>query len=154
MRAARRWGSALIGGYRGTGPPSRVHVRAPPTQNFFAAVINVAYTWLKVDKDALDALALLRKKTGAGGAGEAAAREPALATSPWGMLYADNTGIVSQSPDKLRKMMGMIIVVCAGFGLTVSEAKTEIMCLRTNRMPEPATIFSVETAGQVYNQTK
>ena len=70
------------------------------------------------------------------------------------MLYADNTGIVSQSPDKLRKILGMVMVVCAGFGLLVSEAKTEIICLRTNGIPEPATIFSVETAGQVYNQTK
>ena len=67
MRVAQRWGSALVGGYHGTGPPSRVRVRAPPAQNFFAAVINVAYTWLKVDKDALDALAHLREKTGAGG---------------------------------------------------------------------------------------
>ena len=26
------------------------------------------------------------------------------------------------------------------------------MCLRTKGMPEPAAIFSVEAAGQVYNQ--
>ena len=25
-------------------------------------------------------------------------------------------------------LMGVIVVVCAAFGLTVSEAKTEIMC--------------------------
>ena len=67
MRVARRWGSALGGGYRGTGPPSRVRARASPAQNFFAAVINVAYMCLKVDKDVLDALAHLRGKTGAGG---------------------------------------------------------------------------------------
>ena len=46
-----------------------------------------------------------------------------------------------------------IVVVCAAFGLTVSEAKTEIMCLRTKRMPESTATFSVEAAGQVYNQT-
>ena len=39
-------------------------------------------------------------------------------------------------------------------GLAVSEAKTEIMCLRTKRFPESTVIFSVEAAGQVYNQTK
>ena len=36
-----------------------------------------------------------------------------------------------------------------GFGLTVSEAKTETMCLRAKGMPES---FSVEAAGQMYNQ--
>ena len=39
-------------------------------------------------------------------------------------------------------------------GLAVSEAKTEIMCLRTKRLPESTAIFSVEIAGQVFNQTK
>ena len=37
---------------------------------FFAAVINVAYTRFKADKDILDALALLQKKTEVGGWGE------------------------------------------------------------------------------------
>ena len=49
--------------------------------------------------------------------------------------------------------MGVIVVVCAAFGLTVSEAKTESMCLRTKGMPKPTATFSVEAAGQVYNQT-
>ena len=37
--------------------------------------------------------------------------------------------------------------------LRQSEAKTEIMCLRAKGMPESTAIFSVEAAGQVYNQT-
>ena len=45
------------------------------------------------------------------------------------------------------------MVVCAAFGLTVSETKTEIMCLRAKRMPESIAIFSVEATGQVYNRT-
>ena len=45
------------------------------------------------------------------------------------------------------------MVVCAAFGLIVSEPKTEIMCLRAKWMPESTAIFSVEAAGQVYNQT-
>ena len=49
--------------------------------------------------------------------------------------------------------MGVIMVVCAAFGLNVSEAKPEIMCLRVKGMPESTAIFSVEAAGQVYNQT-
>ena len=69
------------------------------------------------------------------------------------MLYADDTGVVSQSPEQLRKMMEVIVVVYAAFGLTVSEAKTEIVCLRAKEIPESTATFSVEAAGQVYNQT-
>ena len=47
----------------------------------------------------------------------------------------------------------MIVAVCAAFSLTVSEAKTEIMCLRAKGMSESTVTFSVEAAGQVYNQT-
>ena len=93
------------------------------------------------------------EKKGAGGWGEATAGESVLATPLWGMLYADDAGVISQSPEQLRKMMGVIVVVCAAFGLTVSEAKTEIMCLRAKEMPESTATFSVEVAGQVYNQT-
>ena len=50
-------------------------------------------------------------------------------------------------------MMGVILTVCAAFGLTVSEAKTEIMCLRTRRMSDAAVTFSVKASGQVYKQT-
>ena len=71
-----------------------------------------------------------------------------------GMLYADDAGIVSQSPEQLRKMMGVIVVVCAACVLTVSGANTEIKCLCAKGMPESTATFSVEAAGQVYNQTK
>ena len=72
----------------------------------------------------MDALVHLRKKRGAGERGEANARESVLATLLWGMIYADDAGVVSQSPatEQLRKMMGVIVVVCAAFSLTVSEA--------------------------------
>ena len=45
------------------------------------------------------------------------------------MLYADDAGVVSQLPEQPRKMMGVIVVVCAALDLTVSEAKTKIKCL-------------------------
>ena len=45
------------------------------------------------------------------------------------------------------------MVVCAVFGLAVSEGKTEIMCLRMKGMPESTATFSVEVVDQVYNQT-
>ena len=101
----------------------------------------------------MDALVHLRKKRGAGGRGDVTAGERVLVTPLWGMLYADDAGIVSQSPEQLRKMMGVIVVVCAAFGLTVSETKTDIMCFRAKGMPEYTPTFSAEAAGQVYNQT-
>ena len=66
---------------------------------FFAAVINVAFTHFKADKSIMDAFLHLRKKRGAGGRGEATAGESVLATPLWGMLYADDVGVVSQSPE-------------------------------------------------------
>ena len=120
---------------------------------FFAAVINLASTRFKAGKGIMNALVHLRKKRGAGGRGEATVVESVLATPLWGMLYADDARVVSQSPEQLKKMVGVIVVVCAAFGLTGSEAKTEIMCLRAKGMPESTTTFSVETAGRVYNQT-
>ena len=45
------------------------------------------------------------------------------------------------------------MVVCVAFDLTVSETKTEIMYLCEKGMPKSTAIFSVEAAGQVYNQT-
>ena len=69
------------------------------------------------------------------------------------MLYTDDVEVVSQSPEQPSKRMGVIVVICEAFGLTVSEAKIVIMCLRPKGMPESTAIFSVEAAGQVYNQT-
>ena len=45
------------------------------------------------------------------------------------------------------------MTVCEAFGLTVSEAKTKTICLRTRGIPDAATTFSVEAASQVYKQT-
>ena len=117
----------------------------------FAVVMNLASTRFKADKSTMDALVHLRKKRGAGGRGEATVGESALATPLWGMLYADDTGVVLQSPEQTRKMMRVMVIVCAVFVLTVSEAKTEITCLRAKGMPESTATFSVEAAGQVYN---
>ena len=114
---------------------------------FFAAVISVASTRFKADEGIMNALVHLRKKRGTGGRGEATAGESVLAMPLWGMLYADDAGVVSRSPEQLRKMMEVIVVVCAAFGLTVSEAKTEIMCLRAKGMPESTATFGVEAAG-------
>ena len=112
-------------------------VLAPLLLNiFFAVVIDLAFTRFKAD-NIMDALVHLRKKRGAGGRGEATVGESVLATPLWSMLYAEDAGVVSQSPEQLRKMMGVIEVVCAAFGLTVSEVKSGIMCLRAKGIPPP-----------------
>ena len=63
------------------------------------------------------------------------------------MLHADIAGVVSQSPEPLREMMGVTAVVCAAFGLTEWEAKTEIMCLHAKGMPESNAIFRCRGSG-------
>ena len=92
----------------------------------------------------------LRKKREAGrGARGVTTIEPVLETSLWGMLYTDDAGVVSQSPEQRKNMIGVIVVVCTAFGLTVSEFKTKIMFLDTRGMSESTAIFSVEAADQM-----
>ena len=80
------------------------------------------------------------------GGGGARGSKPALATLLWSMRYADDARVASQSPEKLRNIMGVIVVVCAAFGLTVSDTEIEIMCLRTKGMAEAISVFRVEVA--------
>ena len=48
----------------------------------------------------------------------------------WGMLYADDAGVVSRSQEGLTRMMTIIVEVFGAFGLTVSEKKTETLLIR------------------------
>ena len=94
MRAARRQG--VLGGGSLRNRAFAKCVLAPPLFNiFFVAAINVTYTRFKADKDIMDALVHPRKKKRAEGRGKATAGEPVLVTLLWGMLYADNAGVVS-----------------------------------------------------------
>ena len=103
MRAARRQGMLEVV-CCGTESSSRVRARAPPVQHILR--VNVAYMCFKADENIMDALVRLSKKKGAGGRGEATAGEPILETALWGMLYADDTEIVSQSPEQLEGNYG------------------------------------------------
>ena len=53
----------------------------------------------------------------------------------WGMLYAADAYIVSQSLQGLAKMVEVIVEVCQAFTLTVSAKKTETMCTSLPRTP-------------------
>ena len=70
----------------------------------------------------------------------------------WGMLYADDAYIVSQSPQGLAKMMEVIVEVCRAFALTASAKKTETMCMPPPRTPR--TLVQVEAVGQTYKQVQ
>ena len=59
----------------------------------------------------------------------------------WGMLYADDAGVVSTSPRGLTRMMGVIVVACQEFGLTVSEKKDR------GHAPVVPSLHSVERAA-------
>ena len=47
--------------------------------------------------------------------------------------------------------MTVIVAACSAFGITISEAKTEIMCLQTKDGGE--VLFAFNAAGQVYKET-
>ena len=47
----------------------------------------------------------------------------------WGMLYAGDACIVVRSPQRLAKMMEVIVEVFRAFALTVLAKKTETMCM-------------------------
>ena len=67
------------------------------------------------------------------------------------MLYADDGGIVSRSPEGLERMIMVILTAWSSFGLRVSEAKTEFLCLQTKGGRKVS--FTINAAGQVYKQT-
>ena len=155
MRAARRQGVLGVV-HCGTRPLSRVRACAPLVQHIICDGYKRDLRAFQGRQRHHERFGTSEEEKGggvAGGRGEAIARESVLATPLWGMLYADNAGIVSQSPEQLRKIIGSIVVVCAAFDLTVSEAKTETMCLRAKGMSESTALFSVRAAGQVYSRT-
>ena len=69
----------------------------------------------------------------------------------WGMLFADDAGIVSRSSGGLERMMTVIVTACSAFWRTVSEAKTDIVCLQIKGGGKVS--FTINAAGRVYKQT-
>ena len=104
------------------------------------------FRWVEVRRKARRrALHAQAKSTGGGG------KEGEEVQRLWGMLYADDAGIVSRSSEGLERMMTVIVTACSSLELTASEAKTEKMCLQTNNGGKVP--FTINAAGQVYKQT-
>ena len=69
----------------------------------------------------------------------------------WGVLYADNAGIVSRSQEGVESMVTVILTACSAFGLTVFDVKTELTCLQTKGGGKVS--FAINATGQVYKRT-
>ena len=137
-------------------------VLAPPLFNmFFMAVLRVAEKCFLADAAITDNMVQLQRKEksekkgtsrtgkvdGRGGKEEEEEEVQRL----WGMLYADDAGIVSRSSGGLERMITVIVTACSAFGLTVSEAKTEAMCLQTKGGGNVS--FTINAADPVYKQS-
>ena len=126
---------------------------------FFTAVLRVAEKRFLADAAITDNMVQLQRKEegekkGNSRTGKVDGRrgkEGEEVQRLWGMLYADDAGIVSRSSEGLERMMTVIATACSSFGLTVSEAKTEIMFLETKGGGK--VFFTINAAGQVCKQT-
>ena len=120
----------------------------------FAAAIEVVHVRFSEDDTILKDLVYLEEEAGVG-AGTPLER---ARRAVWGMLYADDAGVVSISQEGLTRMMTIIVEVVGAFGLTVSEKKTETLLMRApekqskkGRSPLPPLV--IEAAGEKYAQT-
>ena len=112
---------------------SRVFGKGVCSRHRFTAVLRLAEKRFTADDDAImdSMVQLLRMKKEKGGKKEGRApagrvdgqKKEEAAQTLWGMLYADDAGIVSRSPERLEKMMTVIVTVCAAFGLTYRKPR-------------------------------
>ena len=75
------------------------------------------------------------------------------AKAVWGMLHADDAGIVSTSDQGRAKMMAVIVTAFEAAGLTVSKKKKDRTIMRTPHQTTLASPLVIEAAGQRYTQT-
>ena len=133
-------------------------VLAPLLLNiFFTAVLRVVVERFSVNAAVKDMVCTKVKENKGGGKkrerpekGRDILQETGGAETDLGNAVCRRCGIVSRSRNSLAKMMADIVAMCASFGLTVSEAKTDTMCLMTKGMDRVT--FVTEAAGQVYKQ--
>ena len=121
---------------------------------FFVAATEVVLVRFSEDDTILKNLVYLEEEAvvGAGTPLERARR------AVWGMLYANDAGVVSRSQEGLTRMMTTIVDVFGEYGLTVSEKKTETLLMwapkkqpKKGGSPPPSHV--IEAAGQKYAQT-
>ncbi|CAB1113911.1 unnamed protein product [Ectocarpus sp. CCAP 1310/34] len=119
---------------------------------FFAAPLEIIVTRFSQDEVIVRDLVYLKEEERRGGGLLDRVRR-----AVWGMLYADDAGVVSKSADGLARMMTIIVEVFREFGLTVSERKTETLVMRVKERqrppPPPPPVLTIEAAGQRYAQT-
>ena len=135
MRAARRQGMLGVVCI-GTRPSSRVRPRVPPVQHLLRGGFTRGLRVFQDGQMHHGRFGTPEAERGGGGAGGSNCRRVSPVDAALGHAYADDAGVVLQPPEQLRKMMRAIVVVCAAFGLTVSEAKTEIICLHAKGVPD------------------
>ena len=92
---------------------------------FFAAAIEVVLVRFSKDDTILRDLVYLEEEAGVGAGTPLECARRAV----WGMLYADDAGVVSRSQEGLTRMMTLIVEVFEAFGLTVSEMKAETLLM-------------------------
>jgi hypothetical protein len=119
---------------------------------FFTAVLTVAVERFKADDQVMEDLVEIKCRfdTDPSDNEKRKAKTLVLVRKLWGMLYADDAGVVSRSQASLAKMMEAIVSTSSEFGLTVSEPKTETMHLRARG--EARAEVRIEAAGQHYGQ--
>ena len=90
---------------------------------FFAAAIEVVLVRFSEDDTILKDLVYLEEEAGV----EAGTLLERARRAVWGMLYADDAGVVSRYREGLTRIMTTIVEVFGAFGLTVSEKKAETL---------------------------
>ena len=110
---------------------------------FFAAAIEVVLVRLSEDDSILKDLVYLEEDAGVG----AGTRLERVRRAVWGMLYADDAGVVSRCQEGLTRMMTIIVEVFGALGLTVSEKKTETLLMRAPEKQPNKRGIAATTAG-------
>ena len=108
---------------RGTGPSPWVRACAPPVPHLLRGGYKRGLQAFKGEQRHHGCFGAPEEEKGGGG-------EQLPESQSWRRRF----GTCFTQP---RRMMGGIVVECSAFGHTVSEAKTEIMCLCTEGMSPP-----------------
>ncbi len=155
MRAAVRFGDETSEWFEVDKGLRQGCVLAPLLFNlFFTAVLNVAVQEFMSDEQVMKDLVSIKSLFDCKPSDykKRQAKTLVLVRKLWGLLYADDAGVVSRTQASLSKMMSAIVCTCREFGLTVSESKTETMHMRVR--DGEAVAMRIEAAGQKYNQVQ